>query len=236
MRGWEHLHAVGDVCVEATCTPGAPVDCDDGDACTEDSCSEAAGCQTYSPSCDDGLACTVDDCDPATGCTFTPDDSLCATAGLCETGVCDPESGCTPQTVPNCCGNGTQEAGEENATMAMPMTGMGVPVPACWKMRVPPVRGCAYEAEPTRSPSGALSWSFGRALRNRRGAFRRLGRCRFTQKVTFLDPPVKGGKYRCSSEKGWNGHSASSSAPRLLSWKPVLVRLLHSIIRGNGWP
>jgi hypothetical protein len=46
-----------------------PVPCDDGDACTVDSCDPAVGTCTHSPaSCDDGNACTVDSCDPVGGC------------------------------------------------------------------------------------------------------------------------------------------------------------------------
>jgi hypothetical protein len=48
-----------------------PVDCDDDNACTEDSCDSATGC-AYTPiECDDGNACTADSCDPDTGCVST---------------------------------------------------------------------------------------------------------------------------------------------------------------------
>jgi hypothetical protein len=49
-----------------------PVSCDDGNACTVDSCDPQAGCQAAPRSCDDGDVCTQDACDPATGCTGTP--------------------------------------------------------------------------------------------------------------------------------------------------------------------
>jgi hypothetical protein len=39
--------------------------CDDGDACTEDSCDTETGCTTAPTTCDDQDACTVDGCDPA---------------------------------------------------------------------------------------------------------------------------------------------------------------------------
>jgi hypothetical protein len=48
------------------------VSCDDGNACTVDSCDPQSGCQTAPLSCDDGDVCTQDACDPATGCTTTP--------------------------------------------------------------------------------------------------------------------------------------------------------------------
>jgi len=51
-----------------------PVDCDDGDPCTVDSCDPQTGACLHSPvSCDDGDACTTDSCDPQTGaCVHTP--------------------------------------------------------------------------------------------------------------------------------------------------------------------
>lgn len=44
--------------------------------------------------CDDGVACTVDTCDPASGCAFAPDDSLCSDGIDCTTQRCDAASGC----------------------------------------------------------------------------------------------------------------------------------------------
>lgn len=43
------------------------VDCDDGDMCTMDVCTDGA-CSHPAVSCDDGDACTTDSCDPSTGC------------------------------------------------------------------------------------------------------------------------------------------------------------------------
>src|SRR5262249_29294707 len=44
-----------------------PVNCDDGDACTIDSCDPQAGCTHVPRDCDDGEPCTADSCDPLTG-------------------------------------------------------------------------------------------------------------------------------------------------------------------------
>src|SRR5207247_2126149 len=52
----------------ATCRTDA--DCDDGDACTADTCA-ACACM-HQTGCDDGDACTIDACDPTAGCTATP--------------------------------------------------------------------------------------------------------------------------------------------------------------------
>src|SRR5262249_47039623 len=58
--------------------------CDDGNACTTDSCDAATGCAHVAISCDDGNACTNDACDAATGCVHT--------AVACD--VCAPSVGC----------------------------------------------------------------------------------------------------------------------------------------------
>jgi len=70
--------------------------CDDGDACTLDTCSEAAGCQ-HAPAvaaCDDGNPCTDDGCDKSTGCTHTTssapcdDGDVCTVLDTCSSGTC----------------------------------------------------------------------------------------------------------------------------------------------------
>src|SRR6185436_526698 len=49
-----------------------PVNCDDGNACTEDSCDPVKGCVHLPISCNDTNACTIDSCNPSTGCVNTP--------------------------------------------------------------------------------------------------------------------------------------------------------------------
>jgi MYXO-CTERM domain-containing protein len=57
-------------CRSGLCVLGTPLDCDDGDACTADSCAEPDGCQhepiagccRFDSECDDGDACTTDAC------------------------------------------------------------------------------------------------------------------------------------------------------------------------------
>ena len=70
--------------------------CDDGNACTTDSCAGISGCQfsTAAP-CGDGNACTDDSCDAKTGCKNTPnsgscDDGNACTTELCSGGTCKP--------------------------------------------------------------------------------------------------------------------------------------------------
>ncbi|HIA04333.1 MAG TPA: hypothetical protein EYN66_20975, partial [Myxococcales bacterium] len=87
-----------ETCQAGSCTQGTPQDCNDGNACTTDSCNSLSGCQnqpalngTPCPDanlcngnetcqsgkcaagitikCDDGKQCTLDACDPKLGCT-----------------------------------------------------------------------------------------------------------------------------------------------------------------------
>ncbi len=54
--------------------------------------------------CDDGIACTIDTCDPAVhGCVHTPDDTLCDDGARCTTDACDPTAGCSHSPIPGCC-------------------------------------------------------------------------------------------------------------------------------------
>jgi len=96
---------------DSDCDPCLGVHCDDGNACTADSCS-AGECVHVAISCDDGDACTADTCDPATGCshaTFSCDDN-----NPCTTDTCDPDTGCVHSgNCPAVCGNGVLEAGEQ---------------------------------------------------------------------------------------------------------------------------
>jgi hypothetical protein len=106
--------ALPDQAAEAGCASAAQ--CDDGIACTIDSCaggmcqhqpddnrcddglfctgvevcSAAVGCQTIPVACDDGVACTVESCDEvAQSCVHTPDNALCPVSHKC-----GPTEGC----------------------------------------------------------------------------------------------------------------------------------------------
>lgn len=113
-----------DICTNGLCVAGPPADCDDGDACSDDSCDSATGCAHYDrgadcddgwfcngletcdpangcqpgtpPACDDGVACTVDTCNVSTdACEHVASDALCDDGSFC-TGLetCDPIAGC----------------------------------------------------------------------------------------------------------------------------------------------
>jgi cysteine-rich repeat protein len=68
------------------------INCDDDDACTDDSCDSGAGCQNAVINCDDENACTVDSCNSESGChnaVITCDDE-----NACTENTCDPQFGC----------------------------------------------------------------------------------------------------------------------------------------------
>ena len=73
-----------------------PMDCDDSDACTVDSCSGGA-CFNDPIDCDDGDPCSVDSCDSGSGCQ-----NVFPSCGLSD-GCCGPS--CTFGNDPDCpCG------------------------------------------------------------------------------------------------------------------------------------
>ncbi len=75
---------------EGTCCFSA-ADCNDSDACTEDSCvSKICQHDDISSTCDDDDLCTTDSCDSSTGCVFNTT-VLCDSSQFCEptTGVCE---------------------------------------------------------------------------------------------------------------------------------------------------
>ncbi len=87
----------GDVCDgKGACKPGAAIKCDDGNACTTDTCDAKKGC-TFTPvktgtACDDGNACTDKDvCDAEGKCAGAGkscDDGNPCTVDSCANNVC----------------------------------------------------------------------------------------------------------------------------------------------------
>ena len=78
---------------ETGCVAGSPPACDDGFACTSDSCDDDAGGCVAVPDdslCDDDIDCSADTCNAAaatdpSGCIHVEDDTRCDT-GFCTTG------------------------------------------------------------------------------------------------------------------------------------------------------
>ncbi len=94
------------VCVDTFCEEcGVAADCDDGNACTTDTCDENNECARDDLICDDSDVCTTDSCDEATGCVFAQiscdSGEICdSTTGDCMVDpcigvVCDDDDDCT---------------------------------------------------------------------------------------------------------------------------------------------
>jgi len=65
--------------------------CDDQNACTASDTCDTGSCTGTPIDCDDGEQCTVDSCDSLTGCNFEPvADGTPCTGGTCNSGVCTP--------------------------------------------------------------------------------------------------------------------------------------------------
>jgi hypothetical protein len=109
---------IGDHCDSGTCI-GQPIQCDDGDVCTEDLCDGLGGCTTEfnTAGCDDGDPCTVNDtCSEGTCSGYTvdcecaidadcqplEDDDLCNGTLVCNTSKLPHLCTINPETVVTC--------------------------------------------------------------------------------------------------------------------------------------
>ncbi len=121
-----------ETCQSGTCTAGTPLNCDDNNVCTTDSCDAVQGCQhtnntlpcddntvcngrevcgggTCNPgtplNCDDNNVCTTDSCDAVQGCQHTNKDNGtdCDDGNKCN-GISTCQTGTCTQTTPpvNC--------------------------------------------------------------------------------------------------------------------------------------
>jgi len=88
------------------CPGGCSGSCDDGNACTTDTCGANGQCQHAPVSCNDGNVCTTDACDPSSGCLTLPangtscdDGNACTGGDTCANKVCQgvPVAGCCTQ-------------------------------------------------------------------------------------------------------------------------------------------
>lgn len=120
-----------ETCVSGNCQAGTPSNCNDGIACTTDSCNEATdscdhapnhgscndglfcngtetcnvstGCQAgTAPNCDDGIACTTDSCNEGTdSCDHTANNAACDDGLYCNGAeTCNLSTGCVAGTDP----------------------------------------------------------------------------------------------------------------------------------------
>jgi len=143
----------GNACTTDTCNPASgcvntPIVCNDNNACTTDTCNPASGCVfTPNPPCNDNNACTTDTCDPASGCVFTPNPP-CNDNNACTTDTCNPASGCVFTPNPPCNDNNACTTDTCN-----PATGcVFTPNPPCNDNNTcttdtcDPATGCVYTA------------------------------------------------------------------------------------------
>ncbi len=87
------------------CTDGEDC-CDDGNACTVDTCDPVNGCVYTTLDCDDNDVCTTDSCNPETGCVHTPvdcDDNISCTVDRCNNNPTAGPLGCSHTPDPNAC-------------------------------------------------------------------------------------------------------------------------------------
>ena len=113
----------GDHCLQGKCVVSGLLDCNDGNVCTDDSCSAATGCghEANVLTCDDGTVCTVDDVCADEVCV--PGEALdCDDTNPCTTDDCDPMSGCTHVPLPDNtdCGGENICIGGECVTPCLP--------------------------------------------------------------------------------------------------------------------
>ena len=110
--------SIADHCDAGICI-GKPVDCDDDNPCTDDSCDEAGGClyESNQAGCDDGDPCTVADqcgagecagvavncdCETAADCEALEDGDLCNGTLYCDTGSLPYQCRVDAETVVSC--------------------------------------------------------------------------------------------------------------------------------------
>jgi hypothetical protein len=92
----------GSKCIKSDCNPlstnptngclNTTVNCDDGSACTVDTCDAATGCNNAVKNCDDNDKCTTETCDKVKGCVYTKTD--CDDKNECTVDTCDKVKGC----------------------------------------------------------------------------------------------------------------------------------------------
>ena len=98
---------LGDLCDGGECLSGDPLECDDENLCTDDSCDGAIGClhENNLAACDDGNACTKDDLCSGGSCS-AGDDVICNDDNPCTAETCSPANGCIYQMLTTACDDG----------------------------------------------------------------------------------------------------------------------------------
>jgi hypothetical protein len=148
-----------DACQNATCIPGATLDCDDLNPCTADSCDPTAGCQhvALTGPCDDGSACTTGDTCTGGVCVGTP--ITCNDNNPCTLDNCDPTLGCV---FPDRCDDGNVCNGVEACDITTNTCFQAVAALNCDDLNpctddvCDPVRGCLHTNNTNACDDGSL--------------------------------------------------------------------------------
>jgi hypothetical protein len=95
----------GDTCAKGACVAGSPVNCVDGNPCTDDSCDPGTGCGHVANSkpCSDGDVCTLGDTCAKGACLAGSKKLVCDDANPCTVETCDPVDGCVTAPVDGQC-------------------------------------------------------------------------------------------------------------------------------------
>jgi hypothetical protein len=126
----------GDKCMEGKCLPAKALECDDDNACTDDWCDPAAGCQhaANNAACNDGSLCTLGDqcaegqcaggqaanCDDKNPCTTDSCNPLVGCVHGNSSAVCDDNDPCT--LVDTCAGGACVGTGAADCNDSNPCT------------------------------------------------------------------------------------------------------------------
>ncbi|MFC1889942.1 cohesin domain-containing protein, partial [Thermodesulfobacteriota bacterium] len=99
----EDACTTADTCSEGACAGGSPIDCEDGNVCTDDYCWPLTGECVYANNtdpCDDSALCTENDTCNGGACLGTP--KSCDDENLCTIDSCEPGTGQCAYAVIEC--------------------------------------------------------------------------------------------------------------------------------------
>ncbi len=152
---------VGDTCAQGVCLSGSVTDCADGDACTNDLCSPATGCQYAfnTAPCADGDACTIGDTCALGTCTAGNGEPNCDDANVCTTDACFAVGGCKHVNLSgSSCDDGSacllNEACQDGVCLAGTATPDCDDLNACTTDACDPKSGCTHAAFPGTCDDG----------------------------------------------------------------------------------
>jgi len=143
-----------EACLNGVCRPNTtPLNCNDSNACTSDSCDPSLGCQnpptTLGSPCTDSNACTVgDSCNGMGSCT-PGGAATCTDSNPCTTNSCNPTTGCVFPPAPNgtsCADtnvcNGAETCSSGSCASGTPLTCTDNNV--CTQDTCDPMAGCQF--------------------------------------------------------------------------------------------